>query len=50
MGTIPLDRGDEGLESVDVTMTLAQIYSFFENRIAEYEIKLAADYFSPSNT
>ncbi len=47
VGTIPLDRGDEGLESVDVTMTLAQIYSFFENRIAEYEIKLAADYFSP---
>lgn len=45
-GLIPLDRGDEGLEPVDVTITPSDLYAFFDERLAEYETRLAEDYFS----
>jgi len=45
-GSIPLDSDDEGLDAVDVVITPDEMYVFFDERIAEYESRLAEDYFS----
>lgn len=36
-GLIPLDKEDEGLESVSVATTMPEIYTFFDARLTEYE-------------
>lgn len=36
-GLIPIDKRDEGLDSVNVTISLAEIYSFFNERLTAYE-------------
>jgi predicted nucleotidyltransferase component of viral defense system len=45
-GSIPLDKADEGLDAVDITVTSDDLHAFFCERIAEYEIKLAENFFS----
>lgn len=46
IGSIPLDQEDEGLDAINVKVTPDEMYAFFDKRIADYELKLAADYFS----
>lgn len=41
LGDVPLDKEDEGFDSVDVTEKLEDIYSFFEIAINEFEQALA---------
>ena len=48
-GTIPLDKEDEGLEAVSVSVTPDELYAFFDKRISEYEQQLAEHYFSRKN-
>jgi len=45
-GSIPLDKEDEGLDAVDVAVTLDDMYAFFDTCIAGYEQRLAEEYFS----
>jgi len=45
-GRIPIDKEDEGLQAVNVNITLEKMYIFFDDKIAEYEICLAKNYFS----
>lgn len=40
-GAIPLDREDEGFESIGVKMPMDDIYAFFEEQIADLERSLA---------
>ena len=40
-GAIPLDREDEGFESIGVKMPMDDIYAFFEEQIASLERSLA---------
>jgi len=40
-GAIPLDREDEGFESIGVMMPMEGIYAFFEEQIAGFERSLA---------
>ena len=40
-GKIPLDRDDEGLQAVDVHVSMSEIYAFFENQIDAYNLNLA---------
>lgn len=40
-GDIPLDRDDEGLESVGVQIALGDVYAFFDERISLLEIEEA---------
>lgn len=41
-GLIPLDKRDEGLESIGVDMPLSEIYQFFNTRLTEYEAGIHA--------
>jgi hypothetical protein len=41
LGDVPLDKEDEGFDSVDITEKLEDIYSFFKCAINEYEQALA---------
>lgn len=45
LGDVPLDKEDEGFDSVDVTEKLEDIYSFFKCAINEYEQALAEQTF-----
>lgn len=45
-GSIPLDKADEGLDVVEVVVTPDEMYTFFDKRIADYESRLAEEYFS----
>lgn len=46
IGSIPLDKEDEGLDAVNVKITPDEMYEFFDKRIADYELRLAEEYFS----
>jgi predicted nucleotidyltransferase component of viral defense system len=46
LGDVPLDKEDEGFDSVDVTEKLQDIYSFFKCAINEYEQALAEQTFN----
>lgn len=46
LGDVPLDKEDEGFDSVDVTEKLEDIYSFFNYAINEYEQVLAEQTFN----
>lgn len=48
-GSIPLDKEDEGLDAVNIKVTPDEMYGFFDKRIAEYETRLAEEYFSPKD-
>lgn len=41
-GTVDLDDEDEGLATVEVQVTVDEIYSFFRERIADYEARQVA--------
>lgn len=41
-GLIPLDKRDEGLESVEVATPVADIYAFFNAKLTEYEASVHA--------
>ena len=45
-GRIPIDREDEGLETVDVKADIENIYAFFDKAISEYEIEMATQFFT----
>jgi hypothetical protein len=36
-GLIPLDKRDEGLEAVGVSVSVKEIYTFFDARLTNYE-------------
>lgn len=40
-GKIPLDVDDEGLQAVDVDVSIKEIYTFFEDQIDSYHLSLA---------
>lgn len=42
MGDVPLDKADEGFDSIGVTEKIDSIYSFFRNAIDDYEQSIAA--------
>jgi len=48
-GFIPLDKADEGLDAVDITVKLDDVYAFFNERIKAYELGLAEAAFSNTN-
>jgi predicted nucleotidyltransferase component of viral defense system len=39
-GLIPIDQRDEGLQTVKVSITLDEIYAFFDERLREYEFRM----------
>ncbi len=39
-GLIPIDQRDEGLDAVNVSVTLADIYRFFDEKLGEYEARI----------
>jgi hypothetical protein len=39
-GLIPIDQRDEGLQAVKVSITLDEIYTFFDERLREYEFRM----------
>ena len=41
-GLIPLDKQDEGLETVSVATSMQEIYAFFDARLTEYEATVHA--------
>jgi Nucleotidyl transferase AbiEii toxin, Type IV TA system len=41
-GLIPIDKRDEGLEAVNVKVSLPEIYSFFNERLIEHEAQIHA--------
>ena len=41
-GLIPLDKRDEGLESVEVATPVADIYAFFNAKLTDYEASVHA--------
>ena len=41
-GLIPLDRQDEGLQAVNVVVTLPEMYQFFDAQLTEYEAQMHA--------
>jgi predicted nucleotidyltransferase component of viral defense system len=43
-GLIPIDRRDEGLKAVNVSVSLAQLYAFFDERLREYEVRIHAQH------
>ena len=45
-GEIPLDRDDEGLDAVGLSVDLSAIYLHFERAIGDYEIRRSQDYFA----
>jgi hypothetical protein len=49
-GVIGLDKSDEGLSSVDVSVPISDIYTFFESLIEEYEVDIASQYFLKPNS
>lgn len=42
VGNVPLDADDEGFESIDLNVTIADIYQYFLTAVNEYEISVAA--------
>lgn len=49
-GLIPIDKRDEGLDSVNVAMPLAEIYSFFNEQLIEYEALIHAEHLRKSKS
>jgi len=45
-GVIPLDNKDEGLNPVNVTVKIEDIYLFFEDLFAEHDVETAAEFYS----
>ena len=43
LGLLPLDMDDEGLDPVDVDISLADIYRYFENQVQATEIAIAQE-------
>ncbi len=43
-GLIPLDKRDEGLDSVNVHNSLDEIYRFFSEKLTEYEARIHAEH------
>ena len=41
-GLVPLDKADEGLDAVNVTLDLQQMYRFFDERITEHDKQIHA--------
>ncbi len=41
-GLIPLDKRDEGLDAVNVKVSMADIYAFFDARLTDYEARVHA--------
>ena len=41
-GLIPLDKRDEGLDSVGVGVSMNEIYAFFDSRLTDYEARVHA--------
>ena len=46
IGDVPLDKEDEGFDSVGVTEKIEDIYAFFEDAIDVYEQTIAEETFS----
>jgi hypothetical protein len=46
IGDVPLDKEDEGFDSIGVADKIDDIYSFFEAAVNDYEQAIAADTFS----
>jgi hypothetical protein len=40
-GLIPLDPKDEGFEGIGLSVSMEEIYGFFQERVDEYETSLA---------
>jgi hypothetical protein len=43
-GLIPIDQRDEGLQAVNVSVSLPQLYAFFDERLREYEVRMHAQH------
>ena len=41
-GLIPLDKRDEGLDALDVSVSMPEIYAFFDARLTDYEASVHA--------
>jgi hypothetical protein len=39
-GVIPLDKGDEGFSSIQLNVTMADVYKYFKKLINDYEIRV----------
>jgi predicted nucleotidyltransferase component of viral defense system len=39
-GLIPIDQRDEGLQAVNVAVTTADMYAFFDERLREHEVRI----------
>lgn len=44
LGNVPVDQDDEGFDAVSVNTTLDNLYTFFSERVDDYEIELATSY------
>lgn len=45
MGDVPLDKEDEGFDSIGVPDSIQDIYSFFKNAVNSYEQHIAQKVF-----
>jgi predicted nucleotidyltransferase component of viral defense system len=43
-GLIPIDQRDEGLQAVNVSVTAAEMYAFFDERLREHEARIHAQH------
>lgn len=44
VGNIPVDKGDEGFESIALDVALEDVYRYFLSAVNEYEVRIAAGF------